>query len=241
MSPARKLEIANRKRHRKFTKMLCILENPILSQVCAPLPFDDQPFEPVKMLSGALPVATTNNEQNAALVDFMTQALEAFDTGVGLAGPQVGLAYRIIAVHADRFSKGLKGGMKVMINPVITAHSETTNPGIEGCLSYPGFRKVVYCYDWLDVDYFDAQGVKHSERFEGWEGRVVQHEMKHLDGGCEVKTGNNGHVVMPAPMASKTASGVAQPSYRRSHGSLAAMAAIAGVLAMGMSPPSYRR
>ncbi len=210
--------------------MLCMLDHPILSQVCTSIKFDDQPFEPIRILlasSGVMPIVTSNNEQAAALVDFMTQALDAFDNGVGLAGPQVGVAYRIIAVHADRFSKGLKGGTKVMINPVITAHSETTSAGIEGCLSYPGLRKVVYCYDWIDLDYFDAQGVKHSERLEGWEGRVAQHEIKHLDGICEVRTGKMGHVELPydARPKSRCVSGLS---------ATAAVLAFAAAAGMGM-------
>jgi peptide deformylase len=94
----------------------------------------------------------------------------------GLAAPQVGVSKRIAAM---RFGQG---GTVVMFNPTIKWKSPVTSKQVEGCLSLPGQRFSVERSHKITVEYFTVQGVKRMALLEGWDARVAQHEIDHLDG-----------------------------------------------------------
>ena len=52
----------------------------------------------------------------------------------------------------------------------------------EGCLTYPGLFVKIRRPDWIEVEFEDENGEKHSDTFEGLMCRVFQHEMDHMDG-----------------------------------------------------------
>jgi peptide deformylase len=64
--------------------------------------------------------------------------------GIGLSAPQIGIHKQVAVVIS-------KGRPIVLMNPVITAHSETKVPVDEGCLSFPGRVLKVWRYDWVEV------------------------------------------------------------------------------------------
>jgi len=107
--------------------------------------------------------------------------------GVGLAAPQVGLSIRLAVVDLDVISDEqpeFKGYLKTFINPYI---EETDGDKIgyeEGCLSFPGIHEKVLRPSRVRVSYQDEQFNEHDEWFEGFEARVLQHEIDHLDGKC---------------------------------------------------------
>jgi peptide deformylase len=104
----------------------------------------------------------------------MEDAMEA-EKGVGLAAPQVGLNERIVLVTI---------GQKVipMINPEIIAHSDKTEWAEEGCLSLPGQWAKVERYQSIAVRYLDEKGRPLTLNLSGFDARVVQHEVDHLEG-----------------------------------------------------------
>jgi len=109
------------------------------------------------------------------LIKEMGKTMKA-EKGVGLAAPQVGENLRIIVVLLD-------GKNTVpMINPDITDHSYETEYGEEGCLSIPGKWGQVQRYKDIVVRYKNEKNEKRLLKLEGFNARIVQHEIDHLDG-----------------------------------------------------------
>ena len=113
----------------------------------------------------------------------LRSVLVATKTGVGLAAPQVGIAVRAIATR--HILKGM-GSVAVMFNPEIISRSDTTNKGIEGCLSYPNTFREIERADSVEVTWQDESNESHKGVFLGIEARIVQHECDHLEGVCAV-------------------------------------------------------
>jgi peptide deformylase len=101
--------------------------------------------------------------------------------GVGLAAPQVGINKRLMVYNesGDR-SKWLNE--VILINPVITEFSDTTDIEIEGCLSFPQMNGSVERSKWIKVEAMNLKGKTIKKKYKGWEARIFQHEYDHLDG-----------------------------------------------------------
>lgn len=96
--------------------------------------------------------------------------------GVGLAAPQVGINERIIVV--------LLNEKKIisMINPEITYFSEETVIDEEGCLSLPGVWGNVERAGDIIVQFLTTKGDKIIMKLDGFNARIIQHEIDHLNG-----------------------------------------------------------
>ncbi|MET1260005.1 peptide deformylase [Flagellimonas sp. DF-77] len=120
-----------------------------------------------------------------------------FDTmynasGVGLAGPQVGLALRIFVVDASPFAededldaaerKQLGDFKKVFINPTIDSEEGSEWPFNEGCLSIPDIREDVSRKPDITITYQDEHLNTHTESYSGLAARIIQHEYDHIEG-----------------------------------------------------------
>ncbi len=120
----------------------------------------------------------------STLLDNMFLTMYRSD-GVGLAAPQVGLPIRLFVIDgtpvADDFPE-VVCGPKVFINPEILERSEKTETLEEGCLSLPGIHENVARSTEILINYFDENWVEHTDKFEGFFARIVQHEYDHLDG-----------------------------------------------------------
>ncbi len=96
--------------------------------------------------------------------------------GVGLAGPQVGLAKRIFVYHEP------EGEPKCLVNPEIVA-MEGREEGEEGCLSMPRvYSERVPRATFVHVKGFDETGAPVDLEAHGFLARIIQHEYDHLDG-----------------------------------------------------------
>jgi peptide deformylase len=104
------------------------------------------------------------------MVDTMFEA-----NGVGIAAPQVSENVRIVICLFD--------GEKVvpMINPEILDHSENFLTEEEGCLSLPGWWGPVQRWDELTVTYLTPKNERRTIKLRGFNARVMQHEMDHLN------------------------------------------------------------
>lgn len=128
--------------------------------------------------------------------------------GVGIAGPQVGISRRIVAVlrydrleamraaysevTADAISKGATAISEATLeaaawgvypNIRITATYGERKPGSEGCLSVPKRRGTVDRYQSIDITYTDPKTLRDTtEHIEGFTAVIFQHETDHLDG-----------------------------------------------------------
>jgi peptide deformylase len=107
------------------------------------------------------------------LVDDMTETMYAAP-GVGLAAPQIGVSLRVIVFDAG-------DGVHHMLNPVLEATSGEYLYE-EGCLSVPDRYWPIERPAFARVRGRDLAG--RDVVFEGEElmGRVLQHEVDHLDG-----------------------------------------------------------
>ena len=100
--------------------------------------------------------------------------------GVGIAGPQVGLSRRVIAVQ--RLDKPGEP-FEVYPNIRITACHGAPELGSEGCLSVPGRRGNVMRYRNVDIAYTSPATLRDTaESIHGFTAVIFQHECDHLDG-----------------------------------------------------------
>jgi peptide deformylase len=95
--------------------------------------------------------------------------------GVGLAANQVGRLKRVFvaAIEDDEY---------VVVNPVLTGISETTETATEGCLSIPGIQVDVERPTAVTISGQDVSGKPLQIEASDLLARVLQHEVDHLDG-----------------------------------------------------------
>jgi peptide deformylase len=131
---------------------------------------------PAKVLKGGVKRIETINDEIKALADKMKDIMVQ-QKGVGLAGPQVGVALAIFIVSPD----GTRESAKVYINPEIIPAGETESCE-EGCLSLPGVWVKVKRHVKCVVRATDLDGKEFIEEGEGLVARAFQHETDHLEG-----------------------------------------------------------
>ena len=98
--------------------------------------------------------------------------------GVGLAAPQVGLKKRILVLNAT----GDKTDEIVLVNPTLVEKLGPPTVFEEGCLSFPGIYAEIERPERCIVRAFTPRGEPVELTFEGFPGRIVQHEYDHLEG-----------------------------------------------------------
>ena len=98
--------------------------------------------------------------------------------GVGLAAPQVGLAWRLFVT---RDPDNEEGGI-AWINPVIDLLCDEVESDEEGCLSLPEIRGDIRRSINIRISGHDIDGNNSSQESDGFMARVWQHENDHLDG-----------------------------------------------------------
>ncbi len=103
--------------------------------------------------------------------------------GVGLAGPQVGDSRRILVADLG-YVAGRNYGEELikMVNPEIVSFSEEAITAGEGCLSYPDLTVNVERPLAIFVKFCSPSGEELSQTFNGWQARIIAHEIDHLDG-----------------------------------------------------------
>ncbi len=113
-----------------------------------------------------------------ARLDHLMRASLSQSGGVGLAAPQVGLARRVVLVQLQTKQRPVL----TCVDPVILRRSASRVDGYEACLSIRGVGGLVPRSRWVELSYTDLKGRQRQRRSEGWEARIFQHELDHLDG-----------------------------------------------------------
>lgn len=121
-----------------------------------------------------------------ALAEHMIEIMR-YSMGVGLAAPQIGLSKRLIVydIPAARLSdeeEDAPEGPQVLINPQLEPVGDEMVDGIEGCLSIPGLRGIVPRHAQVWYRGVGLEGQLIEGMAEGFQARVLQHEVDHLDG-----------------------------------------------------------
>lgn len=96
-------------------------------------------------------------------------------SGVGLAGPQVGIGQAIFVFHLDE----RRGHV---LNPVIETWGDTAKDTREGCLSVPELYFTPPRSQYAKVTGNDVNGDLVEYEGEGLFARMLQHEVDHLHG-----------------------------------------------------------
>lgn len=103
------------------------------------------------------------------MVDTMIEAV-----GGGLAAPQVGIGRRFFVYQTE-------DGPRIAINPeIVEAAGETVIE--EGCLSIPGIPFEIMRSEVVTLRALDLDGSEYVVEVDGYEARMFQHEIDHLDG-----------------------------------------------------------
>jgi peptide deformylase len=127
------------------------------------------------------PKRALRSERFHRLADRMVATVtDSTQDGVGIAGPQVGLKRRVVAVQ--RFDKEGKP-FEVYPNIRIVYRSEETQTGPEGCLSVPDIYGNVERSQTVVISYIDINTLKPvRDTVSGFTAVIFQHETDHLDG-----------------------------------------------------------
>ncbi|MCA9998557.1 MAG: peptide deformylase [Anaerolineales bacterium] len=121
------------------------------------------------------------------LIDDMIETMREAP-GVGLAAPQIGEPLNMAVIETlpetDDDGKEVEGSrdLYVIVNPKIVWRSAEVVDGIEGCLSIPGYVGEVTRHTAIRVRAQDRFGRKVKLDIEGWDARIFQHEIDHLNG-----------------------------------------------------------
>ena len=106
-------------------------------------------------------------------------------SGVGLAAPQINRAIRIFLIDTEPFmeeDEEENSIKKVFINPTILEEEGEEWSFNEGCLSIPDIREEVIRKSIITIKYQDENFEWHTDTFDGFTARVIQHEYDHIEG-----------------------------------------------------------
>jgi len=124
----------------------------------------------------AQPIESVTDEVRSVAARMLQLMHEA--PGVGLAGPQVGLSWRLFVANPT----GQPDDDQVFINPKVTIVGRATEQHDEGCLSLPEVIAAVSRPKQVIIEAMDDQGQPFSLEGLGLTARIWQHELDHLDG-----------------------------------------------------------
>ena len=133
------------------------------------------------------PVKNAKDPEIQQLIDDMIETLHDAE-GVGLAAPQIGRNIQLAIVETlpdyDEDDEPIPDtrDQYILINPKIVWSSRKTTYGIEGCLSIPGYLGEVERNFAIRVTALNRQGRKKRYSLKGWDARIFQHEIDHLNG-----------------------------------------------------------
>ena len=126
----------------------------------------------------SMPVKTITPELRSFALD-MTKTME-HENGVGIAAPQVGRNIRMAIV---KLNPGEKNEIIFpIINPEILEISEELDDGEEGCLSLRGMWGKVRRASRILFRYKNLRNQEQTLELHGFNARIIQHEVDHLDG-----------------------------------------------------------
>ena len=129
-------------------------------------PLLSQPCVPVTRFDAAL----------AALADDLADTMHAAP-GIGIAGPHIGALQRVAVIDLDDGA-----GVRVYVNPQVTAASTDQASHTEGSISMPGVTEEVFRPKTVTVRFQNLAGDVADIEASGLLGVCLQHEIDQLDG-----------------------------------------------------------
>lgn len=130
----------------------------------------------------AVPVGVPGPAARRLAADLVDTARH-YPRTVGLAATQIGAMWRMAFVDCTGHPKVPDAaGPLILVDPVVDDLSGDGEVGREGCLSLPEITANVARPTRIRVRYTDLDGRPSALTTEGFEARVVLHEVDHLDG-----------------------------------------------------------
>ena len=124
-----------------------------------------------------LKTVTSNDiDISKKMIDIMLKA-----PGVGLAANQVGVLKKIVTVNIHNEEKGTDN-IYALFNPQIKSYSKKKIIMEEGCLSLPKQYAEIERSETIIVKYINEKNEAVEDEKDGFEARVLQHEIDHLHG-----------------------------------------------------------
>ena len=131
----------------------------------------------LRQLAAPVPLGRIRSAETQRLIDDMIETMREYN-GAGLAAPQVHVLQQIcvIEVHGNpRYPDAPAIPLTVLINPVVTALTEETEDGWEGCLSVPDMRGIVPRATSVRLEALDREGNHVDVVAKEFFARVIQH------------------------------------------------------------------
>ena len=122
------------------------------------------------------------DKYNAVEIEAEMIRLMEEEKGVGLSANQVGLDAQIFVMKPDELKGHEDNKPFAIINPKITAVSQDTVLGEEGCLSFPLLFFKVKRPTGMVIEYLDSTNKECTIELVGWNARIAGHEYDHLYG-----------------------------------------------------------
>ncbi|XP_065091969.1 peptide deformylase, mitochondrial-like [Ochlerotatus camptorhynchus] len=159
-------------------------------------PFDHvtQIGDPVlRQKAELVPVEAIHSPEVQFLVKNMTTVLRKFDC-VGLAAPQIGISLRVLVMEFEERLKEYYTNaeykikemetlpLTVFINPELKVTNYEKRSFPESCASVKGYSGEVPRFAEILLSGFDEKGRNRELTLKGWNARIAQHEMDHLNG-----------------------------------------------------------
>ena len=110
------------------------------------------------------------------MIDLMLKA-----PGVGLAANQIGILRKIVTINLPN-ENNKKNKIYTLFNPIITSYSKKKVIMEEGCLSIPKQFADIERPENITIEYLNEKNEKIKEKKQGYEARILQHEIDHLYG-----------------------------------------------------------
>jgi len=142
-------------------------------------------FWPSPVLSGVSQTVDEFDEDLDKLVACMATTMYSVG-GVGLSAIQIGIPCRVFICDifngAPPDKKRPPSQLLIAVNPEIGWTSEEKVRLEEGCLSFPSLKESIERPAVVGLRGYSRKGKPFALRAGGFLGRVIQHEMDHLDG-----------------------------------------------------------
>ena len=121
-------------------------------------------------------ITQTEVEISKQMIDIMLKA-----PGVGLAANQIGILKKIITINIEDKTTS-KNIAYSLFNPKIISYSKELILMEEGCLSFPEQYAEIERPSSVKIEYINEKNEIIKAEKKGFEARVIQHEIDHLQG-----------------------------------------------------------
>lgn len=136
----------------------------------------------LRTISRSITIEELRSPKVQTFIDDLLETAQNAETqegwrSAGLAAVQVGNPMRIFVIHEFR-----SNAWSVFVNPDLGLLGEAQDTHQESCLSIPGVVADVSRHKRVRINYLDRFGESKTEKQDGFQARIIQHEYDHLDG-----------------------------------------------------------